>query len=73
MTDGIKAPQLVKKEMLCERLGISERTLENMVKEDAFPQPVRIGRYVYWSEVAVRNWRERLFSAQEAWGPSRRQ
>ena len=58
--------QLRKKE-LCERLNISERTIENMVKEGTFPPPVRVGKYVYWSEAAVRKWQERIFAAQESW------
>ncbi|MBS1170411.1 MAG: DNA-binding protein [Burkholderiaceae bacterium] len=52
---------------LCARLNISERTIENLVKQGAFPPPVRIGKYVYWSETAIGKWQERLFSAQEAW------
>ena len=58
--------QLRKKD-LCARLNISERTIENMVKEGIFPPPVRVGKYVYWSEIAVRKWQERLFAAQESW------
>lgn len=59
--------ELLDKASLCERLNISPRTLENMVKAGTFPPPVRVGKYVYWSEVAVRSWQRRLFAAQEAW------
>ncbi|PLZ02395.1 DNA-binding protein [Burkholderia sp. WAC0059] len=57
----------INKQTLCERLSISERTLENMVREGSFPPPVRIGKHVYWTEVAVRRWQEQVFSAQENW------
>jgi prophage regulatory protein len=57
------------KKTLCQRLSVSPRTLENMVKDGSFPPPVRVGKHVYWSEVAVRTWQRRLFSAQEAWAP----
>lgn len=58
---------LIDKSRLCEHLKVSPRTIENMVKAGTFPPPVRVGKYVYWSEVAVRAWQRRLFSAQEAW------
>ena len=58
---------LLSKSQLCERLSVSERTIENMVKSGTFPPPVRVGKFVYWSEVAVRKWQERLFAVQESW------
>ncbi|MEO8837688.1 MAG: helix-turn-helix domain-containing protein [Herbaspirillum sp.] len=58
---------LLRKDQLCERLSISERTLENMINGGLFPPPVRIGKRVYWSENAVRKWQESVFSAQESW------
>lgn len=58
---------LLDKATLCERLNISPRTIENMVKDGSFPPPVRVGKYVYWSEIAIRGWQRRLFAAQEAW------
>ena len=45
--------ELLDKATLCARLNISARTVENMVKDGSFPPPVRVGKYVYWSEVAV--------------------
>ena len=60
-------PALLGKAQLCERLAISPRTLENMVKNGSFPPPVRLGKHVYWSEVAARKWQQRLFAAQESW------
>lgn len=58
---------LLGKAELCAALKISERNVEKMVKNGTFPPPVRIGKRVYWSEVAVQKWREALFAAQEAW------
>lgn len=60
---------LLDKLALCERLNISPRTIENMVKSGTFPPPVRVGRFVYWSENAVSSWQRRMFAAQEAWDP----
>ena len=63
MKDPITAPaaQLNKTQLLA-LLSISERTLENMVKARKFPPPVKVGKHVYWSEIAVRRWQERLFA-----------
>ncbi|KVV26856.1 hypothetical protein WK80_15960 [Burkholderia multivorans] len=61
--------RLVGKSELCERFNFSERTLENMVKQGVFPPAVRIGKHVYWSERALKNWQHQQFSAQEAWTP----
>lgn len=63
-------PQLLNKNAVCQRLSVSPRTLENMTKAGQFPYPVRVGKHVYWSEVAVSKWQRRLFAAQEAWQPS---
>lgn len=60
-------PSLLDKITVCKRLSISVRTLENMVKAGNFPPPVKVGKYVYWSEVAVSKWQRRVFAAQEAW------
>lgn len=62
-------PPLLDKASVCQRLGIAPRTLETMVGENQFPPPVRVGKRVYWSEVAIRKWQRRLFAAQEAWQP----
>ena len=58
---------LLNKTMLCERLAVSERTIEMMVKRGEFPPPVRVGKHVYWSDAAVQKWQRRLFAAQEVW------
>ena len=60
-------PALLSKDDLCASLGISKRTIENMVRDGTFPPPVRLGKYVYWSEVAIHGWQQRLFASQEAW------
>ena len=38
-----------------------------MVKDGSFPPSVRLGKHVYWSEMAVHKWQQRLFAAQESW------
>ena len=62
-------PALLDKASVCQRLAIAPRTLENMVKADQFPAPVRVGKHVYWSELAVGKWLRLMFAGQEAWQP----
>lgn len=64
--------RLFTKQDLCARLSISVRTIENMVKSGNFPPPVRIGKYVYWTEIAVQRWQQRVFADQEKWGTAKR-
>lgn len=61
--------ELLDKARVCELLNLSPRALEGMVKDGTFPPSVRVGRKVFWSEIAVRRWQQRLFAAQEAWHP----
>lgn len=60
---------LLNKKTLSARLGLSTRTLENMVAAQDFPAGVRIGKFVYWSEAVVEKWLTRMFGVQKAWQP----
>lgn len=59
----------LKKTDVCAELGISPRTLDNMVLKNQFPRGVRIGKWSYWSSKVVESFRERAFCAQENWTP----
>ena len=59
----------LKKADVCAELGISSRTLDNMVLRNEFPPGVRIGKWSYWSSKVVESFRERAFCAQENWTP----
>lgn len=58
---------VLSKEDLCQRLNLSARTIENMVKRNDFPPPIRIGKKVYWSEKVVALWIARIFKKQQDW------
>ena len=60
---------LLSKVTLCARLTVSARTIENMVKVGHFPPGVRVGKFLYWSEVCVTAWQQRIFGAQQSWRP----
>jgi predicted DNA-binding transcriptional regulator AlpA len=65
----VTTPEMFNKSHVCEVLGISPRGLENMVKRNEFPPPVRVGKQVYWTQKSLDRWRQRLFGAQENWAP----
>jgi predicted DNA-binding transcriptional regulator AlpA len=62
-------PTLLTKQLVCDRLNFSARTLEGMVRGNLFPKGVRVGKNLYWSEAAVDSWTIRMFGIQEAWTP----
>lgn len=57
------------KTQTAERMGLSVRTLEGLVAKSEFPQGVRIGRFLFWTESAIVEWHKRMFAAQLAWRP----
>lgn len=58
------------KQQVAHTLGISIRTVGNLVKEGDFPPGVRVGRFLWWSSAAVTSWQQRLFATQEQWRPT---
>lgn len=65
----IETLNLLSKEKVCELLTVSPRGLGDMVAQNRFPAPVRIGKRVFWSCSSVAAWRETLCEAQEKWRP----
>ena len=63
---------LLNKNGLAARLGLSVRTVDNLVAAREFPHGVRVGRYLYWTEGAVATWQANLFAKQLAWTPKER-
>lgn len=61
--------QLLKKTAVCEAMGISPRTLENLVNANQFPPGERVGKWNFWSPKVLEDWRLRTFAAQESWRP----
>lgn len=59
----------LKKSDVCQALGISERTLNNLVSRSQFPPGVRVGKWAYWTQKALDNYRARAFTIQENWSP----
>lgn len=59
--------KLVTKAAVCERLCVSERTLEKLVRARKFPAPLRLGKQVLWAEQAVECWLEQRLAPQLNW------
>ncbi len=70
MPQGQLVPVLTKQDV-CAQLKVSPRTIENMVKSGDFPPAVRIGKLVYWSQIALSRWQQKRFADQEAWNNER--
>lgn len=68
-TVAITPTTRLKKADVCAELGISSRTLDNLVQRNEFPPGVRIGKWCYWSSKVLDNYRERAFNLQERWTP----
>lgn len=60
-------PTLLTKVATCERLCISDRTLEKLVRANKFPAPLRLGKQVLWAEQAVERWLEQELASQLNW------
>lgn len=62
--------QLMTKIAVCERLCVSDRTLEKLVRARRFPAPLRLGKHVMWAEHAVERWLEQALAPQLSWTPT---
>lgn len=65
-------PKLLNKVDVLDALGISDRTLEKLVKARQFPPPLRLGKQARWAEVVVLKWLELQLEPQVTWEPPRR-
>lgn len=61
--------QLMTKIAVCERLCVSDRTLEKLVRARRFPSPLRLGKQVMWAEQVVERWLEAALAPQLSWTP----
>jgi len=69
-TDFTPAPAtaaLLCKDSLAAHLGVSRRTIDNMVSARKFPKGIRVGRRMFWTHTVVETWMTRRFGPQQAW------
>jgi prophage regulatory protein len=64
--------QLIFKSAVAERLGVSERTIEKMVKARKFPPALKLGKGAMWSKDVVERWLAQALAPQQAWEPPKR-
>ncbi len=55
------------KEEVAQRLGVSIRQLDYLVKREDFPAGNRRGRELVWVSEVVEAWEQREFEEQRAW------
>lgn len=56
MSDLKPRPVTLRPKDVAALLGIGERSLSRYVESGAFPQPIRLGRSLRWSEQAILEW-----------------
>ena len=61
--------ELLFKNVVAERLGVSERTIEKLVKARKFPPPLKLGKNAMWSQDVVERWLEQALAPQLTWEP----
>ena len=64
--------ELVGKKDVTSWLGISERTLEQMVRRRQFPPPLRLGKTARWARDVVDAWLQAQLRPQLDWSPPKR-
>ena len=65
--------QLIFKTDVAKRLGVSERTVEKLVKACKFPPPLKLGKNAMWAQDVVERWLELALKPQQTWeAPKRR-
>jgi prophage regulatory protein len=65
-------PKLLGKQEVMSLLGVSDRTLEKLVRAGNFPPPVRLGKTARWAESIVATWLQQKVASQLAWQPRKR-
>lgn len=63
---------LLKKIDVINRLGVCERTLENLVKSRKFPSGLKLEKNAVWDEAAVEQWLAKALEHQLNWAPPKR-
>jgi predicted DNA-binding transcriptional regulator AlpA len=63
---------LLEKGDVIKRLGVSERTLENLMKERKFPRGLKLGKNAKWDEAVVEHWLAQALAPQRSWSPSKK-
>jgi predicted DNA-binding transcriptional regulator AlpA len=56
MNDKLLNSMTLRSKEVAQLLGIGERSLFRHVKSGAFPRPMRLGRSLRWSRIAVLDW-----------------
>ena len=64
--------QLIFKSDVAQRLGVSERTIEKLVKARRFPPALKLGKNAMWSQDVVERWLSAALAPQETWEPPKR-
>lgn len=67
--DNKLSSMYLSKSAVLEILEISERSLENIVREQRFPPGVKIGKKLFWTNDVVKSWLDDQFAKQLEFKP----
>jgi prophage regulatory protein len=59
--------ELLSKKEVGDMLKMCERTIENLVRANVFPPPLRLGKTARWSKAVVEAWLAEQLRAQLEW------
>jgi len=49
---------LIKLPEVCRQVGLGKSSIYEMIAAEAFPPPIKLGRYSRWSQIEIQGWVE---------------
>lgn len=57
---------LIKMPEVCRQVGLGKSAIYELIAANAFPAPIKLGRYSRWSQVEIQEWVEMQKAARRA-------
>jgi len=57
---------LIKLPEVCRQVGLGKSAVYEMIAAEAFPAPIKLGRYSRWSQSEIQGWVEMQKAARKA-------
>jgi len=57
---------LIKLPEVCRQAGLGKSAIYELIAADAFPTPIKLGRYSRWSQIEIQGWVEMQKAARRA-------
>lgn len=63
---GLPIDILIKLPEVCRQVGLGKSAIYELIAADAFPAPIKLGRYSRWSQIETQEWIEMQKAARKA-------